>query len=225
MTETRRLAPGDDRDAHQPGSLIHLRRALRRNPRGWLVVGALVLGLVLGLMPDHASALAGQQALVGQVPTEGLGGLVLRSGQRKIAEAVSQDSFKDQFDHLNLFIIFFVTLGPLKVIPVFVQLTRNADRALKRRLALVSTVVSTLVVLLVVMLGSNLLKVWRIQLPALMIASGILLSLVALRLILTQYDARSEQAPHPSSRDPIWPLPPWLSPLFCRPSALRSPSP
>lgn len=111
----------------------------------------------------------------------------LRPSMQAIAEEIAQQNYAEQFGSFNLFIIFFVTLGPLKVIPTFLQVTRQADRALKRQLAFRSTAIATIVALLVVLIGQNLLLVWQIQLPALMIAGGILLSLVALRLILAQY--------------------------------------
>jgi multiple antibiotic resistance protein len=87
----------------------------------------------------------------------------------------------------------------LKIIPVFVQLTHQASRELKRQLAFNSTLISTIVILLVVLLGQNLLRVWRIQLPSLMIASGILLSLISARLILAQYDVQPPQVKPPDS--------------------------
>jgi len=111
----------------------------------------------------------------------------LRPNMWAIAEEVAQQNFEEQFGSFNLFIIFFVTLGPLKVIPTFLQVTRQADRPLKRKLPCWSTAIATLVALLIVLIGQNLLRSWQIQLPALMIAGGILLSLVALRLILAQY--------------------------------------
>ena len=122
-----------------------------------------------------------------------------REGIRYIAEEIAQSSFQDEFGIFNLFIIFFVTLGPLKVIPPFVQLTRTANRSLRRQLAFRSTAVSTFVILLVVLIGRNVLEVWQIQLPSLMIAGGILLSLVALQLVLTQYGPSQVQ---PTSSDP-----------------------
>ena len=120
-----------------------------------------------------------------------------RQAMQNIAQEVVEKSVKDQFGLFNLFIIFFVTLGPLKVIPVFVQLTRNARRSLKQKLAFRSTIVATVVILLVVLIGRNLLAVWQIQLPALMIAGGILLSVVALQLVLTQYLPKGAQPPPP----------------------------
>ena len=109
-----------------------------------------------------------------------------------IAQELSESNFEDDINNFNIFIIFFVTLGPLKVIPVFMQVAHTASTALRRQLAFRSTAISTIVILLVVLIGQQILKVWQIQLPAMMIAGGILLSLVALRLILTQY------SPNPS---------------------------
>jgi hypothetical protein len=77
-----------------------------------------------------------------------------------------------------------VTLGPLKVMPTFLQVTRQADRPLQRQLAWRSSAMATCVVLVVVLMGQNLLRVWQIPLPALMIAGGMLRSLVTLRLSL-----------------------------------------
>ncbi|NJK38030.1 MAG: MarC family protein [Oscillatoriales cyanobacterium RM2_1_1] len=87
----------------------------------------------------------------------------------------------------NLFIIFFVTLGPLKIIPAFIYLTEHADRKLRRQLAFRSAAISTIVILLVAIIGQNTLRVWRINLSALAIAGGILLFVVALNIVMTQY--------------------------------------
>ncbi|NJL45772.1 MAG: MarC family protein, partial [Leptolyngbyaceae cyanobacterium SM2_3_12] len=89
----------------------------------------------------------------------------------------------------NLLVIFFVTLGPLKVIPVFVQLTQGASRQRRTQLATRSAVISTIVLILVLLLGQNILRVWKINLPALMMAGGLLLCLVSLQIIMTQYEA------------------------------------
>jgi multiple antibiotic resistance protein len=124
-----------------------------------------------------------------------------QAGKQQVAQQVAQANVEDEFGPFNLFIIFFVTLGPLKVIPTFVQLTQNASRSLRRQLAFNSTVVATAVILLVVLVGRNIMEVWQIQLPALMIAGGILLSLVALQLVLTQYAPREQQTPAPEQPD------------------------
>jgi multiple antibiotic resistance protein len=166
-----------------------------------LILTALWLLLMLGLgygaqIQKSSPALASEPQQAVLVQTNGTD---TRPGKRAIAQEIAERSVENEFGVFNLFIIFFVTLGPLKVIPVFVQLTRNASRALRWQLAIRSTVVSTIVILLVVLIGSNLLEVWQIQLPALMIAGGILLSLVALQLVLVQYTPKPAQEPSPDN--------------------------
>lgn len=155
-----------------------------------------VLVAIAAWLGLYAAALADTSATPGLVQGAAANS---RQGIRNLAEEVAQQSVNEQFGQFNLFIIFFVTLGPLKVIPTFVQLTKNANSRLKRQLAFRSTAVSTVVIMLVVLIGRNVLAVWQIQLPALMIAGGILLSLVALKIVLTQYAVQGAQSPPPES--------------------------
>lgn len=151
----------------------------------------LMVGMILGSgISDHSPAFADAPESPGLEQVEAVPN---RRGQLNIARDVAEKSVEDEFGVFNLFIIFFVTLGPLKIIPTFIQLTGQANRSLRRQLAFRSTAVATVVILLVVILGKNLLEVWQIQLPALMIAGGILLSLVALQLVLTQYSPQNSQ--------------------------------
>lgn len=107
--------------------------------------------------------------------------------RERIADSIAAEAMSSKFGAFNLFIIFFVTLGPLKVIPVFVQLTTHADRILRRQLALRSTFISTIVIMLVSIIGQNMVRIWRIELPALLITGGILLFVVAFNIVMTQY--------------------------------------
>ncbi|MEL7039745.1 MAG: MarC family protein [Cyanobacteria bacterium J06592_8] len=107
--------------------------------------------------------------------------------RKTLAEKIAETPIGSQFKLFNIFIIFFVTLGPLKIIPSFVTLTENASASLRRQLAVRSAIISTIVLLLVAIIGQNILKVWTISLPSLMIAGGILLFLIALNIVMTQY--------------------------------------
>lgn len=107
--------------------------------------------------------------------------------KQRIADRIARTPIDAPLKLFNLFIIFFVTLGPLKIIPLFVQLTQKADPLLRRQLAFRSAALATIVILLVVLIGQNMVRVWQIRLPALLIAGGILLFLVALNMVMTQY--------------------------------------
>ncbi|MGF1569771.1 MAG: MarC family protein [Nodosilinea sp.] len=96
-------------------------------------------------------------------------------------------------------------------------MTRHATRAIKRQLAFQSTAISTGALLVVVLIGRNLMRFWQIQLPALMIAGGILLSLAALRLVLAQYAPPPQPVIPPEELDPALALSPLAFPTILPP--------
>ena len=82
-----------------------------------------------------------------------------------------------------MFAIFFVTLGPLKTIPVFYMLTYEADAKYRIGLAFRSTVVATGVVLFVALCTANTLQKWHVSVHAVTIAGGIILFVTALKVV------------------------------------------
>jgi multiple antibiotic resistance protein len=99
------------------------------------------------------------------------------------------------------FAIFFLTVGPLKIIPAFIKLTVNADEALRKQLALRGFIIATLSVLFAAIFGQNLLIKYNIPLTAIIAAGGILLFLVALRIVLSQY-GDDDHSPDPPPEKP-----------------------
>ena len=84
----------------------------------------------------------------------------------------------------DAFIIFFLTLGPLKAIGPFAKVSRGADPALLRALAWRATLIATVIVMAVALLGAVLLKNWRVSVPAIMIAGSLILFLQAVQMIM-----------------------------------------
>jgi small neutral amino acid transporter SnatA (MarC family) len=184
---------------HLPFSIKSLSGCRRLFGRGMMLgLVVLLLSIILSATDFSQSALAESVDPIphlAQVDSQELP--QRRTGIENIAITASQTYLGNEFGAFNLFIIFFVTLGPLKVIPPFVQLTRNASQKLRWQLAVRSSALSTLVILLVVIIGQHMLRVWQIQPQALMIAGGILLSLVSLKLLLAQYDVQPQAAQSP----------------------------
>lgn len=83
-----------------------------------------------------------------------------------------------------LFIIFFLTLGPLKVIPIFYRLTYNATKTFRNKLALRATLISGIIIFIIALLGQIILDKWNVSRPALLIAGGLLLLIAAIQLLL-----------------------------------------
>ena len=80
----------------------------------------------------------------------------------------------------DAFIIFFLTLGPLKAIGPFAQATRGADPIMRQTLAWRATIIATVIVLVVALVGAVILKNWRVSVPAVMIAGSLILFLPGL---------------------------------------------
>jgi multiple antibiotic resistance protein len=84
----------------------------------------------------------------------------------------------------DAFIIFFLTLGPLKAIGPFDKVTQGADPILRKTLAWRATLIATVIVLVVALGGAMILKNWRVSVPAIMIAGGLILFRQAFQMIM-----------------------------------------
>lgn len=99
----------------------------------------------------------------------------------------------------EIFTLFFITLGPVKVLGPFAEQTRGLEPAALRGIALRVFVLSLVAVLVGGYLGRSLAINWNLSIPALLIATGIIFFLVALNLVLEQYEpARPAQEPLPA---------------------------
>lgn len=82
-----------------------------------------------------------------------------------------------------VFTIFFMLLGPVKIIHAFAGLTRGTDLRFKRAVAIRGALIASALCAFVVLAGSTLLGKYRIQLDAVRIAGGVVLLISALRTI------------------------------------------
>jgi multiple antibiotic resistance protein len=106
------------------------------------------------------------------------------------------------FDLKSIFTIFFIMLGPLKVIAPFAKLTAGRPQNDLRPIALNGIWIATLTVLIASLIGSSMLAKWNVAIGALAIAAGILFFLVALRLVLDPYTEGSAPAGTPPAEKP-----------------------
>jgi multiple antibiotic resistance protein len=101
----------------------------------------------------------------------------------------------DQFSFV--FTIFFMLLGPVKLIPSFGGLTRGADGRFKRSVAIRGVVIASALCVFVALAGGTLLGKYRISIDALRIAGGLVLLISALQIIFPK-----AHSPSPSSGTP-----------------------
>ena len=88
----------------------------------------------------------------------------------------------------EVFTIFFVTLGPLKVLGPFAQRTHGLDDAAVRRIALMAFVIGTIGIVAGAYVGSSLMKNWNISIGSMAVAAGIIFFIIALKHLLEQYE-------------------------------------
>ena len=84
----------------------------------------------------------------------------------------------------DIFILFFLTLGPLKAILPFARVTHGTDLAFQRKMAWRSTAIATVIALAVALLAPLVLGNWHVSRPAISIALGIILFAQALRIVM-----------------------------------------
>jgi small neutral amino acid transporter SnatA (MarC family) len=103
------------------------------------------------------------------------------------ADVASAPVAPRQFPVVQVFTFLFLMLGPFKIIGPFAKITKGADTVLTRRIAVRATLFASAALLIAALLGESLVSKYRIPLPILALAAGIILFLVALRQILEQF--------------------------------------
>lgn len=119
---------------------------------------------------------------------------------QEISEA-SEASRGFSFTFDEMFTFFFLMLGPLKIVGPFAQITRKADPALTRKIAVRAFAFSCISLFITAIVGESSLRKYHIRVPVLAIAAGIILFLVALRTVMNQFDPSAHSEP-PSQYDP-----------------------
>jgi len=102
----------------------------------------------------------------------------------------------------EIFILFFVTLGPLKLLGPFELQTHDLDPAALRAIAVRTFGIGLVAVVVGGYLGTVLAAKWLISEPAILIATGIIFFLVAIPLVMAPYQP-VHAAPPPLPREPL----------------------
>ena len=87
----------------------------------------------------------------------------------------------------NLLLLFFIMLGPAKLLAPFHLATREMEPRALRATAIKIAVISSITLLIAGLVGSAMMQQWRISVPVMELAGGLIFLLVALKLVLAQY--------------------------------------
>jgi multiple antibiotic resistance protein len=99
-----------------------------------------------------------------------------------------------------VFVLLFITLGPIKILGPFMQLTRDVDDARMKSIAVRAFVLAVIAVVIGGFGGRILVENWQISAAALTLAGGIMFLIVGLRVVLEQYEpVHATPAPLPEA--------------------------
>ena len=87
---------------------------------------------------------------------------------------------------LKFFVVFFVVVDPVSLIPLFTGLTAGASSSFKRRMALQAVAISATILALFALGGAAFLQLMGISLEAFRIFGGLLLFLLALEMVFAR---------------------------------------
>ena len=87
---------------------------------------------------------------------------------------------------VNAFVVFFVVLDPVGMVPLFWALTHRGNAAYRRRMALWGVGIAALILLMFAFVGAAFLHALGIGVPAFRIAGGILLFLLSIDMIFAR---------------------------------------
>ena len=104
------------------------------------------------------------------------------------ADVATGQELMKQFPVAYVFTFLFLMLGPFKIIGPFAMITKGADVALTRKIALQAILFSSIALLVAAFIGEFILTRYGIPLPILALAGGIILFLVALHNTLKQFE-------------------------------------
>jgi multiple antibiotic resistance protein len=87
---------------------------------------------------------------------------------------------------IKFFIVFFVVVEPISLIPVFSGLTEGASDSYKHKMALKSVLVASLILLIFALVGAGFLSAMGISINSFRIFGGLLLFLIALEMVFAR---------------------------------------
>ena len=89
------------------------------------------------------------------------------------------------FYPIDIFFAILVTMGPLKVVLVYGETTRDLLPGIRRKIAIKAVSVATVVGLLFILMGKILLDIFHFSIAALTIAGGVILFIFAVNMVLS----------------------------------------
>lgn len=121
--------------------------------------------------------------------------------------------------YLKVFISVFVLVNPLEGIPLFLSSTASMDAAQKSKIAKQAAIGVITILLFTLFLGKLVLQLFAITIPAFTLAGGIIIFLIAIKMVLGN-DEENSNSPSPVKKDIA--IVPLATPLLAGPGPISS---
>jgi len=95
---------------------------------------------------------------------------------------------------IDIFLVVFIGMGPIKALLVYIGLTKDADRTLQRKVAQKAVITATVVALLLLVAGAFFMRILHFTTSALTIAGGLILLILALNIVLSPAKKEAPEA-------------------------------
>ena len=120
---------------------------------------------------------------------------------------------------INTFLLLFVTMGPIKALIVFAEMTTEVDSSIRRKIAIKAVSIAAVVGLIFIIFGQFLMKLFHFSLESLSIAGGLILLIFAINMVLSDSSGHGNGKPSQSeiSRMASYPL---AMPLMATPMGI-----
>ena len=96
---------------------------------------------------------------------------------------------------LDVFLPIFIGMGPVKVLLVYMALTKNSSTALQRKVARKTIITGTIIAIVLLLAGAFIMKLLHFTTGALSIAGGLILLILALNIVLSPAETKEESGP------------------------------
>jgi MarC family membrane protein len=96
---------------------------------------------------------------------------------------------------LDVFLPIFIGMGPVKVLLVYMALTKDSSSALQRKVAQKTILTATIIAILLLLAGAFIMKLLHFTPGALTIAGGLILLILALSIVLSPAEKKEGAGP------------------------------
>jgi multiple antibiotic resistance protein len=123
----------------------------------------------------------------------------------------------DLLQMLSMTLALFLLMDPIGNVPIFIALLKNIPRARHKTIILRELCIALCIILFFWLVGEPLLRVLNIQLPTILISGGIILFLIALKMIFPSHQVAADPG---KDKEPF--IVPLATPLVAGPAVLAA---